>query len=1059
MRFIFTLLVFLLGTWRIFGQPPDINVKYFDKSDGLTSSNINFVAQDSTGFIWVATLNGLFKYDGYGFSVYRHIRHDSSSLTGNTVTYLYSDKNNRLWVSTTVGLCWYNRETDNFVHVAGRRDSNQLPSYNFKRITTDLQGNILACNENQIFRFNEKVKKLDLVFDAGNSVINDFLSDNENRMWIGLSSDKGLLRTILGKTGCDTILKNITISSIALHGNELWMACLGAGIQKLDISSGTVTRFPFGNYDESLAVFVIPDQHDRIWTVDYTGLKTYRPEYGDFFAYYPVAGDEKSIKSNTYGIFPDRQGNFWIYHRPGGLGISMESKGFRHYDENLNKSWHTSGSKVNAVNEDPDGNLWIGYHEGGVDVFDWQADKIRTYRHDERNINSIAKGSVNFIFRDSQGSMWIGTYNGGLQKFDKNKDNFTVFFHDPGNPNSPAGNDIRAVAEDREGNLWLAVHGKGIDRFDRKNNRFIHFNHADNQLSNDWPFSILTDHNDNVWVATAWGLNLLKKGERKFINFLSNDNDITTLTSELVTCVYEDDQHVIWAGTSKGLNRYNAGTNNFTRFEAIFENDFITGITGSGNTLWVCTLSGISSLSMKNEVHNFNISDGLLSSEFSFQTVYRNSSHQLYFGGMNGVDTFNPDNIRLNTIPPDVVITGIQVYNKLLTPLNTHELTKQITYTRKIKLKYTDKVVTFTFAALNFINPVENMYSYRMKGFEKTWHTGISSRYATYTNLDPGKYTLEVKACNNDGIWNKKITEFDLIIMPPWYRTVWFRIFLVLSVFGAVLLYVSKRTANLHQQRVHLEKAVKEKTAELNLQADHLREVNKELQRHNNTKDRLFSLISHDLVSPFNTIIGFSEILQESYSHLTEKEKVTYIQMINESSRKVFILLNNLLLWSRSQTKQIQCHPSPVILKGIIEEVVELNKEPLNIKHIRVILECPDDLEILADNEMLKTIIRNLFNNALKFSYKDSTIKITAIQNVKSASVSFIDFGCGMNKDKIDELMSENIIHSEYGTNGETGTGLGLSLCKEFIKINKGGFFISGEPGKGSTFTFTLPSP
>ncbi|HLO59510.1 MAG TPA: two-component regulator propeller domain-containing protein [Bacteroidales bacterium] len=1057
MRFITILLVFLVGSWRLFGQPPALSVKYFDKSDGLTNSNINFVAQDSTGFIWVATLDGLFKYDGYRFTVYRHIRDDSTSLTGNTVNYLFADNKNRLWVSTSAGLCWYNREKDNFVYVAGRRDVNPLASYDFKRITTDAEGNILTRNQNQIFRYNEKSKILEQVFESGDAGINDFMIDNKNRLWISLSSNKGLVKTTIGKTGRDTILKNINIASLAMQDNELWMACMGGGIQKMDISSNKVIRFPFKSYDESLALFITIDQHHRIWTIDYTGLKIFQPEYGDFLGYYPVSGDETSIKSNVYGIFPDRQGNYWIYHRPGGLGISMNLKGFQHYDNNLNKSWHTSNPKVNAVNEETNGNLWMGYHEGGVDVFDWSADKIRSYKHHDNDKKSIGKGSVNCIFRDSQGTMWIGSYNGGLQRYEKDKDNFTSFMNDPLNPSSPAGNDIRSIDEDQEGNLWLAVHGKGVDKFDRKNNRFIHFNNADNQLSNDWPFSIVVDHNDNIWVATAWGLNLLKKGEQKFQNYLSSVKDTTTLTSELVTSVYEDDQHIIWAGTSNGLNRYNAGSNNFTRFQGLFENDYVTGITSTDSTIWVCTLSGISSLTSGNEVHNFNTSDGLQSSEFSFQKVYRNNTNQLYFGGMHGIDMFNPYRIKLNTIPPAVVITGIQVYNKFLTPFNTDELKKQITYTSKIRLKYTDKVISFTFAALNFINPEENMYAYRMKGFENTWHTGIS-RYATYTNLDPGKYTLQVRACNNDGIWNTVGTELELMIMPPWYRTVWFRIFLVLAIFGAVLLYVSKRTANLHKQRVLLEKAVKEKTAELNLQADHLLEVNKELQRYNNTKDRLFSLISHDLVSPFNTIIGFSEVLKENYNQLTEKEKITYIRMIHESSRKVFLLLNNLLVWSRSQTNQIKCNPEMVKLQSIIQEVVELNKEPLNVKNIKANVGCDDDLAVIADIEMLKTIVRNLFNNALKFSFRDGTISITATPNHKSVSVSFIDSGPGMNQDKIDEILSETIIHSEYGTNGETGTGLGLSLCKEFIKTNKGEFFILSEPGKGSTFTFTLPS-
>jgi signal transduction histidine kinase len=321
---------------------------------------------------------------------------------------------------------------------------------------------------------------------------------------------------------------------------------------------------------------------------------------------------------------------------------------------------------------------------------------------------------------------------------------------------------------------------------------------------------------------------------------------------------------------------------------------------------------------------------------------------------------------------------------------------------------------------------------------------------ATYTNIDPGKYTFRVIASNNDGLWNLNGAKVHISVLPPWYGTMAFKIISLLLTTVLIWLFIKYRTANLEKKRILLEKTVKEKTASLI-------EANNELQKYNNTKDKLFSLISHDLVSPFNTIIGFSEVLKEGYDHLDETEKKNYIGMINESSEKVYVLLNNLLVWSRSQTNRITCNPGAVRLKALIDEVLELNSERLKVKNIKVKVECPFDLQVIADLEMLKTIIRNLFSNALKFTLRSGNIFISVKPDSTKVNVSVIDTGVGMSPEKIDELLSETLVESESGTEGESGTGFGLTICKDFIKRNNGELHITSEPGKGSKFTFSLP--
>ena len=418
----------------------------------------------------------------------------------------------------------------------------------------------------------------------------------------------------------------------------------------------------------------------------------------------------------------------------------------------------------------------------------------------------------------------------------------------------------------------------------------------------------------------------------------------------------------------------------------------------------------------------------------------------MYFGGYNGFNSFNPDSLKDNDLIPPVYITDLQIFNKPVTyALPGSQFQTQISEAKEIKLNWNQSVFSFSFAAINYTHPKKNQYAYIMEGFEKDWnYTDASRRYVTYTNLDPGSYTFRVKASNNDAVWNEKGTSLKIIILPPWWNTVWFKIIVLSALIILIISIFSSRFRQLKKQKVLLEKSVAVKTAELN-----------EL---NASKDKFFSIIAHDLKNPFNTIIGFSEMLNEEIKSGDSTRIEKYSGMINTSAVQTLRLLENLLEWAKSQTGKILFNPIPINLSGLFNEEFSMLNDMATGKNIELKSSFPDDLTVLADKNMLKTILRNLISNAIKFTHKNGKVEVKAIIDNKQVEISVSDSGIGMTKETMAKLFRIDANLSTRGTENEKGTGLGLFLCKEFVEKHGGKIWVESESGKGSIFKFVLPS-
>lgn len=1081
----------------VHAQVPELSFRYYGKSDGLVSTTILDIAKDADGFIWIGTNKGLDRFDGHSFTNYAGNPKDSLSLPSNYVQKLFVDREGLLWVGTNSGLSTFDSETNSFNRISIVGSVNGLISNEFRDIIEDKEGNIIVLIENKIFQLDKASKKFTclLTIQKGNG--RSILADENGNLWVG-TNEMGIIKYNPKSKKTDNYisvpnensLSHNSVHDLIIWKNKLWVATMGNGINSMDLETEEFKTYKFESPDAVFSFKLYVDNDNNLWSLDFSGLKIFDESKETFHGYYPIPGDRFSIKPAVKGIIQDKQNNYWIFNQPGGLAISTNRLGFKFYNNNSHNIWHTRDSKIISICEDEKGNLWLGNGSSGIDIFIWSEGRTKRHTYQENEKYGLGMGAIQSIYRDRENNMWVSAYHTGLQKYRSKTNDFITYSHNPFDSNSVAGNDIRSITQSRDGNLLLTVHGKGFDVFNPNKQEFTHYNKENSNLSNDWTFDALEDSEGNIWVATSWGLNILEKGSNRFINYLHNQEDSTSISHSQVLCLQEDSKGNIWVGTLNGLNRYNKLNKSFTRYNQKLDNNHICGIheDAKGN-IWVSTLTGITRLDPNSgRVKNYGLKDGLLSEQFFDRSSFQNSKNQIFFGGTDGVEFIKPEQVVDKIVEHKITIRSFKLFNKVVTNQSHPEiLSKHISYTREIELSYKQNDISFSYGTLNYISARSDNYYYKLHGFDEEWVNVGNKRDAVYTNLDPGKYTFEVKALDIDHNWSVEPAKIDIIITPPWYGTFAFRLLTVFFIIGGIYLIIRLRISQFKKKQEILSSMVAEKTYQLRNKNDLLREANtqlvirqkkleqqsveiqeqseniekanNELTHLNTTKDKLFSIIAHDLLSPFNSILGFSELLVKEYDKFTDKERITNVKILNQSSIKVYSLLQNLLMWARSQTKGIKHYPERISMNSVIDETVRLQREVYLNKNITVQTKVGGQVFVLADMEMIKCTLRNIFSNAIKFSPVNGEIAIVVEVNESKGEVktTITDEGPGINDKLKDALLNSQPIVPGKGSQGEKGSGLGLAVCQEFVRANKGVLTINNLKGKGSSIAFTLP--
>lgn len=1088
-NFLFLLFIFILlfkGRIGLQSKSPVYHIEYLTIDDGLSQSSVNCIIQDSMGFLWFGTQDGLNRYDGYEFKIFKNLPFDSNSLSQNWIQTMIESEPGVFWLGT-----WSNG--------LNRFDTLNQRITRFKHTPGDNTG-------------------------LSSSRIRALCLDSSGVLWIGTLGG-GLNRLDpISNTGTFIHYKNIPGDPSSLSHNEvtaiyedvsgsLWVGTT-KGLNRFDRQSGQFTRFFHktddpGSLSGDTITVISGDSKSNLWigTLN-SGLNRYIRGENRFERFTCHAQNSNSLCSNTVSnLIVDSEGHLWVgtgYFEAPGRGVSrltlnegtgkweITYSGYKR-DAGTSVSMFLEDLKAQTIlssAEDSGGNIWFGSLQSGLIKLSKRRVKFNHYFHDADNPNSLSDNLVMAIYEDEAGILWIGTHSGGLNRFDRQKNRFTHYIHNPNDPNSISSNSVLKIYCDRSGHFWLGTNN-GLNRFNPGTEIFTHFDDPDNRysISGNPILDILEDSSGNLWIG-IWGVPLihLDRGTGKFTyspfasdssnqqvdildifedknkelwlctygkglvkviksrgnkeNFLNlefqfyrhNEEDNTSISSDYVAAMLETEKGDIWIASNFGVNRFHKGTGNFTCFSEAdgLCNNLVYGIVADGDNLWLSTNGGLSQFNTKTlTFRNFDTSDGLQSMEFNSGAYFKSRSGEFFFGGVNGINTFYPQQISHNTHVPPIMITRFSIFDKPMTFARSLHALEEIHLTHKTRF------FAFDFAALDFENPGKNRYAYKLEGFNDDWIDCGSRRYASFTNLSGGEFVFRVKGSNNDGVWNETGAAIRIHITPPFWKTWWFISLAVLLVICVFLLLLHLRTRHLKQK---MEK--------------------KRLENELKLKTDFTAMLVHDLRNPLQCIMGYTELLESR----TRKASIyRYSERIKRSSSQMLQLVNDMLDISKFEAGKMKVHRETTNLVDIIKDNIRLMTPLLELKHNRFGLHLDRLSPIEVDQVRISQVINNLLANAVKFSPKGGVITITAkmaYENEKQfQEVSVKDEGPGIDTERQAFIFSQytQIDHkSEISANAK-GTGLGLAVSRLIIEAHQGTIWCKPAEPTGSVFYFRIP--
>ena len=926
-------MLILLVISLTFGQTKKVKFDRISIEQGLSQSSVFSMMQDSKGFLWFGTLDGLNKYDGYTFTVYKSDPRNPNTLSNNTIVRIFEDKQGFLWIGTLGGgLNKFDESTEQFTRYRNDpKDEKSISNDNVRSIFQDAAGQLWIGTNNGLNRYdsrNDSFIRYTHSDSSGNSISNNviwsiFESTYEpGILWIGTYN--GLNRFETGK-GFFSVYTNDPADKKSLSNNYIWSIIDG---DSSHLWIGTNNGLNLFDKKKHTSLRFLHDPQNRqsisgnnVWTLlkDHSGTVyagtldgglnkivqvTNGTDYS-FINYVHDAADPYSISHNfVWSIYEDRTGIIWLGTDVGLNKLDPNAAKFLHYKSEPHDPFSLSNNEITAIYRDHSGVLWIGTRSG-LNRFDEKNDRFIHYKHDPRNLFSISNNYIRSINEDRQGTLWIGTNGGGLNKFIRSKN----IFHNMRNGNITTGissNDIINIHEDDDGSLWLATLA-GLNQFDPSTGKvkfYVKEQNDPKSLSHDYVYTTYETKDKTLWIGTlGGGLNKFDRVTGTFTHFLEDPSDTTSLSNNNVWCIHEDRNGSMWIGTNNGLNKFDRTKNSFTHYDenSGLVNNVIYGILedGKGN-LWLSSNKGLSCFQPgTGKIRNYSASDGLQSNQFGGNDHFKDSRGYMYFGGINGFNMFYPDSIRDNPHIPPIVLTDFQIFNQSVGVGGNSPLSHSITATRSITLAHSQNVFSIEFAALHFSSPQSNTYAYKMEGFDKNWISSGTRRFVTYTNLDPGRYVFKVIGSNNDGVWNRNGATIDIIISPPFWRTWWFISFLmivILSIIVSIVYFQIRHLLAIERLRLKIASDLHDdigtRLTEISLLSDMV--YHGETDDPKTFKDSVRNIggIARALIENMSDIVWLINPKRDSLYELFLKLKDGYEEIL--SYKKILLHINNL---------------------------------------------------------------------------------------------------------------------------------------------------------------------
>lgn len=796
---------------EVTAQKGNIRFEILNDYNGLSNNTVNAIEQDSLGFLWFATDYGVNKYDGYNFTVFTSNPTDSFSIPHNKVRALYNDSKNRLWLGTSGGLSNYDHRKEQFI--------NYLPGFYVRAFAESQPGILWLGTSKGLIKFNTASGNFihynlapDYAEENGKNSIIALAVDHEENLWIATDGGGAFkfdpksekFKSYKSTPSKKIISSNVVLSVFEDSKKRLWLGTRD-GLNLYNRSNDSFIIYNEKNIDiKSEVIFSITeDNNGTLWIGSYKGITRYNIEENHIIHYTNNLSNPYSISTNLVRcIFFSNDNILWIGTRDGGINKYDLHKGMfitydRHYENNSN----LTSNIISCIYEDENTDIWFGTKDEGVFKYNR---KNGTYKHFSNNpldSRSLSNDKILSLIIDSKGTVWVGTYGGGLNKYNKETGNFERYLYNPDDPTSITSNVIQYLFEDSEGVLWVGTDGGGLNRFNRDSETFtkIDLNASDSaEYQVKTILNIYEDSKKNLWIGTNdGGLFKLERETGTFTSYLYDPSKPDKKNVQQIIVIEEDLNNNLWLGGGEGLYKFNIAANELTQYSANnsgLPHNLVFGIlTDNDNNLWISTEKGLSRFDQSNETFiNYYKEDGLQGNEFGINAFHKGKSGRFYFGGTNGMNEFFPSDITENKTIPPVLITDFYLFDNRISVRDSNYLRSSIHFTEQITLDYTDYIFSFGFTALNYHQPSQNKFMYKLEGFDREWVKASSNyRRAAYTNIPSGEYIFKVKAANNDGYWNDKPADVKLIILPPYWQTWWF--YLSVALFLVGLLYTIYR--------------------------------------------------------------------------------------------------------------------------------------------------------------------------------------------------------------------------------------------------------------------------